>query len=460
MTALSLNIILKIQTPIDILSCAFSGVNILPELYRSVYELIDKVQLELAEFPVISDAFKKCYPNTLETTVNWLNDETAFVVTGDIPAMWLRDSTCQVRPYVGLAARDADVKLLIEGLIKRQVAYILHDPYANAFNEAANGRGYQDQTVQSALVWERKFELDSLCYPLQLCQDYFAVTGDSALFDESIHQMFWTVLQVLRCEQRHDKDSAYTFIRTHCPPSDTLAFGRGTPTNFTGMVWSGFRPSDDACKFGFLIPSNMFAVVCLSYVAKIANDVYHDRALANEASSLRQDIEFGIETYGIVNHPDFGRIYAYETDGFGNYNLMDDANVPSLLSIPYLGYRSTDDPVYQSTRRFVLSQENPYFFTGQAAMGIGSPHTPIGHIWPISLIMQGLTSTDLQEQLGLIQTLVSTTAGTEYMHESFHANDPSFFTRPWFAWANSLFGQFILHWLANKGRLAEVVMPK
>ncbi len=434
--------------------------NYLSRRYQAVYELIDHVQRELAQSPEVSDAFKKCYPNTIETTVRWLEDETAFIVTGDIPAMWLRDSTCQVRPYVTLAARDAEVKSLIEGLIKRQAAYILHDPYANAFNEKANGKGHHDQTVRSALVWERKFELDSLCYPIQLCQDYYTVTGDKGLFDEKIHQMFWIILQVLRREQKHDKDSPYTFKRTHCPPSDTLAFGKGTPTNFTGMVWSGFRPSDDACQFGFLIPSNMFAVVCLTYLAQLANDVYCDFALANEASSLRQDIEFGIETYGVVDHPDFGRIYAYETDGFGNYNLMDDANVPSLLSIPYLGYRFVDDPIYQSTRQFVLSQKNPYFYSGKAASGIGSPHTPKEHIWPISLIMQGLTSTNEQEQWTLIEMLVRTTASTGYMHESFHANDPSVFTRSWFAWANSLFGQLIVRWLAIQGRLAEEVMSK
>jgi meiotically up-regulated gene 157 (Mug157) protein len=213
------------------------------------------------------------------------------------------------------------------------------------------------------------------------------------------------------------------------------------------MVWSGFRPSDDACKFGYLIPANMFAVVVLSYVAKFARDVYHDQALADAANQLRADIRFGIETYGIVQHPRFGRMYAYETDGYGNYNLMDDANVPSLLSIPYLGYCAADDPLYQATRAFVLSDANPYYFSGSYAQGIGSPHTPHGYIWPIGLIMQGLTSTDAEEQNKLIQMLISTTANTHYMHESFHPDNPVNFTRSWFAWANSLFGEFILRWI-------------
>ena len=428
--------------------------------YRAVYEMIDKVKRELTDHKEIANTFAACYPNTLETTLKWLSDGTAFVFTGDIPAMWLRDSASQVRPYIFLADEDEDVRALLAGLIKRQALYIIHDAYANAFNEAESGQGHKDQTVQSALVWERKFELDSLCYPLQLCHDYLTVTGDTSLFDETVHHMFSVIMQLLRREQRHDRDSTYTFVRKHGSLKDTLPFGKGTPTNFTGMVWSGFRPSDDACQFGFLIPSNMFAVVCLSHVAAIAKDVYKDYALANEALQLRTEIEFGIETYGVVHDPDFKKIYAYETDGFGNYNLMDDANVPSLLSIPYIGYRPINDPVYQATRNYVLSTKNPYFFEGTKASGIGSPHTPRDYIWPISLIMQGLTTTDRQEQWRIIETLTSTTANTRFMHESFFADNPSFFTRSWFAWANSLFAHLVLHWLRTGLRLDKEVMPQ
>jgi meiotically up-regulated gene 157 (Mug157) protein len=212
------------------------------------------------------------------------------------------------------------------------------------------------------------------------------------------------------------------------------------------MVWSGFRPSDDACKFGYLVPANMFAAVILEHVARFARDIYHDQALADAAEQLRADIQFGIETYAIVQHPRFGRMYAYETDGYGNTNLMDDANVPSLLSLPYLGCCATNDPLYQATRAFILSNENPYYSSGRYAQGIGSPHTPPGYIWPIALIMQGLTSTDADEQHRLIRMLISTTANTNYMHESFQPDHPEDFTRSWFAWANSLFGEFIVRW--------------
>lgn len=212
------------------------------------------------------------------------------------------------------------------------------------------------------------------------------------------------------------------------------------------MVWSGFRPSDDACTFGYLIPANMFAVVTLGQLAKLSSEVFHDDELGREAQSLRSDIDFGIQTYGTVEHPSCRRIYAYETDGFGNHRLMDDANVPSLLSIPYLGYCSRTDPVYRNTRRFALSTENPYYSTGSMASGIGSPHTPPGFVWPLALTIQGLTASDGDEERAVLRMLVDSSAGTGLMHESFNPDDPHQFTRPWFAWANSLFAQFVLNW--------------
>jgi meiotically up-regulated gene 157 (Mug157) protein len=187
----------------------------------------------------------------------------------------------------------------------------------------------------------------------------------------------------------------------------------------------------------------MFAVVALGYIIEIAEAVYHDGELAKKAGDLRDEIENGINTYGIYEHPVYGKIYAYETDGFGNYRLMDDANVPSLLSIPYMGYRKSDDEIYQNTRRFVLSEDNPYYYKGRYAWGIGSPHTPKGNIWPISLTMQALTSNDCCEIEELIDMLVSTDNGTGFMHESFNPDDPGDFTREWFAWANSLFAELL-----------------
>ena len=425
--------------------------------------LLENLERKLYAYsPELARTFVQCYPNTLQTTTEVLKDGEVFVLTGDIPAMWLRDSTAQLRPYIALVVQDINLQKVFRGLIRRQARYISIDPYANAFNREPNGHGHQNDRTSSTSpwVWERKYELDSLCYPVQLCQDYWLATHDASIFDATVYQMFKQIVETMRCEQYHDRDSSYFFERPleECnQPSDTLPFdGKGTPTNFTGMVWSGFRPSDDACKFGYHLPSNMFAVVVLGYLSDFARRFYQDTALAEEASRLQAQIKQGIETFGIVDVPGFGSVYAYETDGYGNFNLMDDANVPSLLSAPYLGFCQAEDRLYRNTRAFVLSRSNPYYFEGKYARGIGSPHTPDGYIWPISLITQGLTSTDPQEQANLIEMLCNTTAGTFYMHESFHPDDPTKFTRPWFAWANSLFGQFIVSWLESLG----VVQPQ
>lgn len=419
--------------------------------YAPVYELIAQMQKRLAAYPQLALMFAQCFPNTLETTTELLDDGTTFVLTGDIPAMWLRDSSAQVTPYLPLAREDASLRRVFHGLIQRQARYIQIAPYANAFNRDPNGHGHKnDLPARSPWVWEAKFELDSLCYPVKLCYDYWQATQDASIFTHDVHRMFECIVSTMEIEQHHDTRSSYTFTRPDpLLTTDTLIFsGTGTRTNFTGMVWSGFRPSDDACTFGFLLPANMFAVVILRYLVTMAQNMYDDTNLAARAQRLCTEIDFGIQTYGLVNHPRYGRIYAYETDGFGNYTLMDDANIPSLLSLPYLGYCSPDDPCYLRTRHFILSEDNPYYYAGKHARGIGSPHTPLGHIWPLALIMQGLTTTDRQEQETLLHMLLQTTAGTNLMHESFHPDYPERYTRPWFAWANSLFSDFCLRWSA------------
>lgn len=422
-------------------------------MYTSIREKVKTTVAKLNEArPELIPMFEQCYSNTLDTTVERLKDGTTFVITGDIPAMWLRDSSAQIRPYIPLAAEDPELASVIRGLIVRQAEFVLLDPYANAFNKEPNNQGHQqDRTIMGPSIWERKFELDSLCYPIQLLHDYWVATGDESIFNELIHRMFGTVVRTMLTEQRHDEHSPYSFERDDIIlPSDTLPFeGRGTRSNFTGMVWSGFRPSDDACKFGYLIPANMFAVVILGHMISFLDRFYDDAKLREQAAKLVKEITFGIETYGVYQHAELGPIYAYETDGYGNYNLMDDANVPSLLSIPYLGYLAADDAMYLRTRAFVLSARNPYYYEGKFARGVGSPHTPQGFIWHIGLIMQGLTSTSREEKALIVEQLIATTAGTNFMHESFDPDYPERYTREWFAWANSLFGQFIMEWLKS-----------
>lgn len=395
--------------------------------------------------PKLSEMFRKCFFNTLETTTEILNDETTFVFTGDIPAMWLRDSSAQVRHYISVCKENIELQSIIEGLIKRQIYYILTDPYANAFNKDPNNHGHKsDLTEHNPWVWERKYEIDSLCYPVQLAYLYWKTTGKEKIFDISFKEAILTIIRLWKTEQNHSELSTYNFIRKDCPQSDTLMNnGRGTQVCYTGMTWSGFRPSDDACTYGYLVPSNMFAVVVLGYIQEISKTIYNDMEIYDAATELKTEIDAGIKKHGIVNHPVYGDIYAYETDGLGNYNLMDDANVPSLLAIPYFEYASADDPIYQNTRRFILSKDNPYYNEGKYAKGVGSPHTPEGYIWHIGMIIQALTSQDKDEIYEILTYLEQTDATTGFMHESFNPDNPSEYSRSWFAWANSLFGELL-----------------
>jgi uncharacterized protein len=416
--------------------------NILP---TAVTERLARMEGRLSARKSTARLYAQCYPNTLGTTTRLLGDGTTFVFTGDIPAMWLRDSSAQIRPYLRLAGEDKEIRELVAGLIRRQVRYIAIDPYANAFNEEANGRCWEvDETERNDWVWERKYELDSLCYPIQLSWLYWRQTGDASPFDTEWTASLERILSLWQVEQQHWEQSPYRFER-HCGmESETLANGgMGGAVAHTGMTWSGFRPSDDACRFNYLIPANMFAVVVLGYASEMARTVLADGVLADRAMRLAGQIRTGIERYGVVEHPTYGRMYAYETDGLGQHHLMDDANVPSLLSAPYLGYLNASDPVYMNTRRFLLSPDNPYYASGRHAHGIGSPHTPPGYIWHIALCMQALTATDPAEAVALLDMVERTDAGTGFMHEGFHPDDPGQFTRPWFAWANSLYAELV-----------------
>ena len=415
---------------------------------------IAPLQAQLQAYPGLWEMFRRCFLNTIETTVQQQPGDT-FVITGDIPAMWLRDSTVQVLHYLRFAD-EKPVAAMLEGLIARQAECILRDPYANAFNrEPSDYKPFDDFPRASDWVWERKYELDSLCYPVWLAEKYVDQTGSTAILTERFGMALRRVVEVLRREQRH-ADSDYRFIRTDCPPSDTLTReGMGEPVGFTGMTWSGFRPSDDACRYGYLVPSNLFAVRALQGAQKLAKRMGDD-ALATEAAALGREIAAGVEAFAKVDDPVFGEIYAYEVDGLGHANLMDDANVPSLLALPYLEVCDRNDPLYLRTRAFVLSHRNPYYREGALARGVGSPHTPQGYIWPIALCVQAMTSSDDAEVAGILHMLMATHAGTGFMHESFDPDGPEKFTRPWFAWANSMFGE-MLYRLYDEGRLAEVI---
>lgn len=402
--------------------------------------------------------FENCFPNTLETTVHYRITDgkpDTFVYTGDIHAMWLRDSGAQVWPYVQLANRDPELKKMLAGVINRQFKCIIIDPYANAFNDGPveNGHWMSDLTNMKPELHERKWEIDSLCYPLRLAYHYWEVTGDASVFTEEWLQAMQCILKVFKEQQRKEGVGPYKFQRKTERALDTLNNdGLGSPVKPIGLIVSSFRPSDDATTLQFLVPSNFFAVTSLRKAAKILTVVNNRTDLAKECIDLAQEVEAALKKYATYNHPEFGTIYAFEVDGFGNHLLMDDANVPSLLAMPYLGDMDVNDPIYQNTRAFVWSDSNPYFFKGKAGEGIGGPHIGYDMIWPMSIMMKAFTSQCDEEIKVCIKMLMDTDAGTGFMHESFHKDNPENFTREWFAWQNTLFGELILK-LINEGKV-------
>ncbi|MDQ0861339.1 glycoside hydrolase family 125 protein [Bacillus sp. V2I10] len=432
---------------------------------ESMKKLILKVNEHFPNDQKLQEMFAQCFINTYTTTLKPQKDGTTFVITGDIPAMWLRDSAAQVRPYLILAEEDAQIAEMIEGVVSKQFQFINHDPYANAFNETPSGKGHQgDLTDMTPYIWERKYEVDSLCYPLQLAYLLWKSTGRTSHLNDSYKAGLKSILNVWKVEQNHENKSAYRFERENVRQSDTLTrSGMGSEVIKTGMTWSAFRPSDDACHYGYLVPANMFAVVVLKYSAEICLQVLLDSELAKECMQLACEIEEGIKKYSVINHPIYEEMYVYETDGRGGYNLMDDANVPSLLSIPYLGYCDFNDQTYQNTRHFLLSRDNPYYYEGKLASGIGSPHTPDHYIWHIALAIQGMTAQEESEKQRILSVFKETDGDTGYMHEGFNSDDPKEYTREWFSWANSMFSEFVLslcgytvkgsplnQWLQNK----------
>lgn len=405
--------------------------------------------------------FGNCFPNTLDTTVNFSEKEgrpDTFVITGDINAMWLRDSSAQVWPYVSLAAKDQKLKELIAGVINRQVKCIHIDPYANAFNDGpGHSEWMNDLTEMKPELHERKWEIDSLCYPVRLAHGYWKTTGDTSVFDASWFSAMRLIIKTFREQQRKENPGPYKFQRVTGWQTDTVAgAGYGNPVNPVGLIVSIFRPSDDATIWPFLVPSNYFAVRSLSQMADIATAVTRDEELAADATALADEVDASLKRYARATHPDHGEIIPYETDGYYNYNFMDDANVPSLLSMPYLGTIDRDDPLYLRTRKFVLSRSNPYYFSGISGHGVGSPHTGLNRIWPIAITMRALTGND-HDVITSLRMLKNTHAATGFMHESFLKDDHSQFTRKWFAWANTLFGELVLETFRNNPDLLKEV---
>ncbi|MBQ8047322.1 MAG: glycoside hydrolase family 125 protein [Prevotella sp.] len=421
----------------------------------AIEKKIKEVKKLLKDNQYLAWMFENCFPNTLDTTVHWDGSDDTFVYTGDIHAMWLRDSGAQVWPYVQFANDDPKLKQMLKGVILRQLKCINLDPYANAFNKEPlpNGDWMKDMTDMNPMLHERKYEIDSLCYPLRLAYHYWKVTGDTSIFGDEWIAAVKNVLKTFREQQRKDGVGPYRFQRVTERQLDTVCCdGKGNPAKPCGLICSFFRPSDDATTFLYLVPSNFMAVSNLRKAAEILQKVNGCEDLSAQCTSLADEVAEALQQYAVVEHPKYGKIYAFEVDGYGNHLLMDDANVPSLLAMAYLGDVDVNDPVYQNTRRFVWSEDNPYFFRGTAGEGIGGPHVGYDMVWPMSIMMKAFTSQDDDEIKWCVETLQRTDADTGFMHESFNKNDPANFTRSWFAWQNTLFGELILK-LIEDGKL-------
>jgi hypothetical protein len=443
---------------------AFPAVRI-PEAMRkftspAVEKVIAQVQSSIGN-KELAWMFGHCFPNTLDTTVEFSvldGRPDTYVITGDIDAMWLRDSSAQVWPYVPLTTEDPKLQQLIAGVLNRQTRCILKDPYANAFYKDANkiSPWKSDFTDMKPGVHERKWEIDSLCYPIRLGYHYWKTTNDTAPFDAAWRQAVALVLQTFRQQQRKHGPGPYHFQRQTRTPSDSLAGGGyGAPAKPVGLIFSMFRPSDDATLFPFLVPSNFFAVVSLRQAAEMLDQIARDATAAADCRALAAEVEAALNQFAVVEREPGSKVFPYEIDAYGNSYCIDDGNVPSLLSLPYLGAVKADDPIYQSTRRMVLSDANPYYCRGKAADGPGGPHVGIDMIWPLGLIVQGLTSADDDEIRHCLLTLQKTHAGTGFMHEAFNKDDPKKFTRSWFAWANTIFGELVLKTFHQRPRLLD-----
>ena len=418
---------------------------------KAVEREIDRVSA-LIKDPELAWLFQNCFPNTLDTTVfmdTAGGHDDAFVITGDIPCLWLRDSAAQLRPYLHLVRGDAQLTRLYRGLIRRHARCVLIDPYANAFmrDPAALTTldwSRTDKTEMKAGVAERKWEVDSLCYVLRLAHDYWQASGDTEPFDATWAEAARTIVATFKAQQRVASPGPYRFQRRSDQPTETTLAGIGVPTRKTGLIHSAFRPSDDACTFPCNIPGNLFAVAVLRELAQMAGAILRDAALSAEALALADEVEKAVYKHGTMQLPDGRQVFAYETDGYGNHLFMDDANVPSLLGLAYLRCVAPDNPLWRTTAAAVWSEDNPWFFRGTAAEGVGGPHIGEGQVWPMAIIVRALSSKDEGVIAAALKTLRNTHAGTGFMHEAFDKDDPAKFTRKWFAWTNGLFGELVV----------------
>lgn len=379
----------------------------------AVEKVIEDVTSRLVDKD-LAQLFRNAFPNTLDTTIRWHRNgsewspphgETkrssaqwegpqTFVVTGDINAEWLRDSTNQLTNYQALASKDQSLYTLILGAINTQAEFVIQSPYCNAFQPpSASGIKPENNTQKDTVhptysrsfVYECKYELDSLAHFLLLGTEFYANTNSTEFLTDRWFKALQTLLKTIDAQSQPTFNSKnqlvvnqYTFQRQTTIGSETLSLeGAGNPLNGnTGLIRSAFRPSDDATILGYFIPPNAMMSVQLRKIAQVIKAAGGRDYLASELQQRGQKLARAVREHGIVHHAKYGDVYAFEVDGYGSQILMDDANIPSLLSLPYLGFLNKSDPVYQNTRKMITNKSgNPYYLEGPAFRGIGGPHS-------------------------------------------------------------------------------------
>lgn len=451
-------------------------------------DLVEKIIKDLNATMIDRDLarlFENAFPNTLDTTVRWHVDGTekkqessfqhifsgssgawegaqSFIVTGDINAEWLRDSTNQLAQYQRLAKKDKAIEKLILGAIATQAEYVVESPYCNAFQPpppsklTPSDNGQSDNVhpaYEPSQVFECKYELDSLAHFLSLSNQFYKNTGSTAFLTRRWYKALESLLKVLDQQSKptfNEEDysferQTYRFQRNTNTGTETLNLaGNGNPLNWgTGLVRSAFRPSDDASTFGFFIPANAMMAVELKRAAEMLTSAGKPH-VGQTLKTRGEIIEKGVWEHGVIQHKKWGSVFAFEVDGYGSSLIMDDANLPSLLALPLLGFLRKEERTYQNTRKMILSKEgNPYFLEGKAFKGIGGPHIGLNNAWPMSLLVQAMTSDDDEEITELLNA-VKKASPLGLIHESVNVERIRDYSRSWFAWANSVFAQTIL----------------
>ncbi|KAI6246360.1 Meiotically up-regulated protein [Erysiphe necator] len=429
--------------------------------------------------PDLYRLFENSFPNSLDTAVKWKGvaannskEELAFLITGDINAMWLRDSANQMQSYRSFLKADSSsdsLASLFRGVINLQARYINLAPLCNSFQPPVESglnptKDHDTDTVypppDADQVFECKYELDSLAAFLQISTNYYEATQDIQFFKDfqwvsAVQTIITTTESLMKGTYALDgsvNKCPYTWQRQTSSGSETLVnSGCGNPVKGDiGLVRSAFRPSDDVVIHQYLIPANMMFASYLDSASKIVAILGTEDDLADHMHQFSQSIRAAINKYAIVPDAKYGDVYAYEVDGFGSVNRMDDANIPSLLSAPIIRYINKNDVIYQNTRRYVLSKDNPYFMRGPVINAIGGPHVGPGMAWPMASIVNIFTSDNNTEITSALREIVSSTAGLGLIHESINSFDESRWTRQWFSWANGLFGECLLDLKARK----------